>query len=277
MSVPKYDKLMNPVIKSLHNLGGSGTVSEIEEEVIKILDLSEKDVNEIHRNSVTKLTYRLAWARNYLKRFGLLENSSRGVWSLSTKGKETKTVDSEKIKRVVREEYIKNKEKEKIDYDVTPEEITWKEELLEIIQKISPESFERLCQRVLREAGFESVVVTKRSGDGGIDGVGVLKLGKVLSFKVLFQSKRYAGSVGAPIVRDFRGAMIGKADKGLLITTGSFTREAKSEAQRDGAPPIDLIDGEELVEMLKDLSIGITVKQEIIEDVKINKDWYENI
>jgi len=134
-----------------------------------------------------------------------------------------------------------------------------------------------LCQRLLRESGFENVEVTKRSGDGGIDGKGVLKLGKVLSFKVLFQSKRYSGSVGSSIVRDFRGAMIGKADRGILITTGNFTREARLEAQRDGAPPIDLIDGYALVEMLKDFSMGVVVEQKIIEDVKINKDWIESI
>lgn len=277
MTVPKYFELINPVFQSLHSLGSSATISEIEEEVIKLLKLSNKDINEIFRKNVTKLSYRLAWARSYLKHYGLIDNSSRGVWILADEGKKIKSVNGEEIKKAVREEYKKKRREEKGEAVNEIEEITWKEKLLEIIQNIKPEAFERLCQRLLRESGFESVEVTQRSGDGGIDGKGVLKLGKVLSFKVLFQSKRYSGSVGPSIVRDFRGAMIGKADRGILITTGNFTREARLEAQRDGAPPIDLIDGNALVEMLKDFSMGVAIDKKIIEDVKINKDWFESI
>ncbi|WP_243409403.1 restriction endonuclease [Pontibacter virosus] len=139
---------------------------------------------------------------------------------------------------------------------------------------MSPENFERLCQRVLRELGFLNVEVTQRSNDGGIDGQGLIRLGGVLSFHVVFQAKRYQGSVGSSIVRDFRGAMIGRADKGLILTTGSFTREARREANRDGAPPIDLIDGNEFAEKLKELKLGVEI--ELIEKVKVKKEWFVN-
>lgn len=122
-----------------------------------------------------------------------------------------------------------------------------------------------------------NVEVTGRSGDGGIDGKGVVKIGGLLSFHVVFQAKRYKDVVPSSVIRDFRGAMVGRADKGLIISTGAFTRDARTEAQRDGAPPIDLIDGEELVERLKDLSIGIEVETETIEKVKIKKDWFYNL
>jgi restriction system protein len=109
----------------------------------------------------------------------------------------------------------------------------------------------------LREAGFSQVVVTGQSSDGGIDGYGTLQVNPLVSFKVLFQCKRYAKSVVPSHVRDFRGAMSGRADKGIIITTGTFTAEARREASRDGAPPIELIDGEKLVDMLERYELGL--------------------
>ena len=146
--------------------------------------------------------------------------------------------------------------------------LSWKERLLETLLAIEPSAFERLCQRILRESGFIKVEVTGRSGDGGIDGTGVLRL-NLLSFHVLFQSKRYRGSVGAPVVRDFRGAMVGRADKGLIITTGTFTADARKEATRDGAPAIDLVDGDALCDLLKSLRIG--VKVETVKSVTVDQ------
>jgi restriction system protein len=122
---------------------------------------------------------------------------------------------------------------------------------------LPPAGFERLCQRILRESGFTQVVVTGQSGDGGIDGYGILQVNPLVSFKVLFQCKRYAKSVAPSQVRDFRGAMAGRADKGIIITTGTFTAEARREATRDGAPPVELIDGEKLIDMLENLELGL--------------------
>jgi restriction system protein len=89
---------------------------------------------------------------------------------------------------------------------------------------------------------------------------------------VIFQCKRYRNTVSAGTVRDFRGAMAGRADKGLIITMGTFTRDASLEATRDGAPPIDLIDGEQLMDKLKDLKLGITTWQ--VEVVEVNAEWF---
>ncbi|WP_020601548.1 restriction endonuclease [Spirosoma spitsbergense] len=279
----KYDELFNPTLTALHNLGGSGSVDEMEEQVAELLKLTDEQVNEIHKGNTTKLMYRLAWARNYLKRYGLLENSSRGVWILTEEGRKTKSVDKEKVKRKVgaddRQERItkaKNKQEEFIDEQEESAEIlriTWQEEVINELQNISPNSFERLCQRLLRELGFQNVEVTGQTNDGGIDGKGILRLGGVLSFHVIFQAKRYRNSVSPSIVRDFRGAMVGRADKGLIITTGTFTREAKKEAQRDGAPPIDLMDGNDLAEKLKELGLGVEI--ELVEKVNIKKDWFK--
>lgn len=279
----KYDDLFNPTLNALHNLGSSGSVDEIEEQVATFLKLTDQQINEIHRGNTSKLRYRLAWARNYLKRYGLIENSSRGVWALTEEGLKVKSVDKEIVKKKVVSEDKQdrlNKEKSKasesIDEQEESEEIqkfTWQEQIIEELQAISPSSFERLCQRLLRELGFQNVEVTGQTNDGGIDGKGMLRLGGVLSFHVIFQAKRYKGSVSPSIVRDFRGAMVGRADKGLIITTGAFTREAKKEAQRDGAPPIDLMDGNDLAEKLKELKLGIDI--EFVEKVVIKKEWFK--
>lgn len=286
----KHDDLFNPTLKALHNLGGSGSINEIEDEVASILNLSDEQVNEIHRGNTTKLTYRLAWAKNYLKHYGLLENSSRGVWSLTEEGIKTNSVDQLTVRRKVtsdirekRLEQDKSKpsnideldENEEPDDNEEIEKLSWQEKVIEELQSITPSSFERLCQRLLRELGFQNVEVTGQSNDGGIDGKGLLRLGGVLSFNVIFQAKRYKGSVSPSIVRDFRGAMVGRADKGLIITTGSFTREAKKEAQRDGAPPIDLMDGNELAEKLKELKLGIDI--EFVEKIIIKTDWFKSL
>jgi restriction system protein len=279
MPVPTYDDLFNPLLQAMHKLGGSASISEQEDTVASILNLSEKDIAEIHRGTVTKLGYRLAWARNYLKRYGLLENSARGVWALTTEGSKRKSVDKEEVNRTVKAADKKaamadNSTKQS---KLEPETNSWEDELLQLIKNIPPDAFERLAQRLLRESGFVQVIVTGKTGDGGIDGKGVVRIGGLLSFHVIFQCKRYKGSVSASAVRDFRGAMMGRADKGLLITTGAFTRDARLEAQRDGATPIDLVDGEELIEKLKQLGIGVEVRQRVVEDIILNKEFFQNL
>lgn len=279
MTVPKYDDLFIPLLEALHKLGGSASIPEQEDAVAAILKLSDKDLAEIHRGNRTRFSYRLAWARNYLKNYGLLENSSRGVWALTQLGQKTTKVDKREVKREVNRvsRQINVEKPPKAGHLTNIDEPSWEEELLGAIRKMSPSAFERLSQRLLRESGFIQVEVTGRSSDGGIDGKGVVRLGGLLSFHMIFQCKRYKGSVGSSIVRDFRGAMVGRADKGLLITTGSFTNEARREAQREGAPPIDLIDGESLVMKLKELGMGVVVEKRIVEQILVNHDFFEGI
>lgn len=270
MTTPKYDDLFNPTLQALHQLGGSGRNDEIEQKIAEIMELSDDDVNAIHRGNTTKLSYRAAWARNYLKRYGLIENSQRGVWSLTPKGLNTDSVDKAHVNKTV-----KQLAKESLADAETSDEIEWQEELLDVVKSIKPDAFERLCQRILRESGFTEVTVEGRSGDGGIDGRGIYKIGGLISIRVIFQAKRYKGSVSSQLVREFKGTMVGRAEKGVFITTGTFTRDAKAEATRDGSTPIDLVDGRALAELLKELELGLKVQK--IEEVAINKDWYQAI
>ncbi|PWA09264.1 restriction endonuclease [Pueribacillus theae] len=279
----KYHELINPTLQALKKLGGSATNNEITEQLIELLQLTEDEANDIHKGSTTKLAYRSAWARTYLKGAGYIDNSKRGVWVLTDKGKKIDEVNNEEVKQTALEKFAANKESQNDEADkpITKyeneelDEFSWHNELLETLKNISPDQFEKLCQRLLRELGFINVEVTGKSHDGGIDGKGILKIGGVISFHTAFQAKRYNGSVGSSVIRDFRGATVGKADRGLVITTGSFTREAVKEANRDGATPIDLIDGNELAEKLKELGIGIKV--EMVEKVTIDIDWFNNI
>jgi len=281
MPIPKYDDLFNPLLQAVRNLGGSASVAEQEDEVATILKLTDAEVSEIHRGNRTKLSYRLAWARNYLKRYGALDNSSRGVWALTSEGQKHQTLNKDLVKKFVqsldRDVVSNGGEIDHVDVSDELKDIDWEDKLLAIIKAMQPDAFERLCQRLLRESGFIQVEVTGKTNDGGIDGKGVVRIGGLLSFHVIFQCKRYQGSVSSPTVRDFRGAMVGRADKGLLITTGTFTKDARTEAQRDGAPPIDLIDGEALVEKLKELRIGVQIKERVVEEVFIDEAYFQNV
>lgn len=273
MPVPKYDDLFNPLLQALHELGSSASIAELEDRVATNLDLNEQDISEIHSGTRTKLSYNMAWARTYLKKYGLLNNSSRGIWILTPLGQKTESVDKEEVKRFVALER-ENSGSEETETTEEIKELTWRDKALEAVQSMTPEAFERLCQRILRESGFETVEVTGKSGDGGIDGHGIVKLGKVLSFHVHFQCKRYKSTVSPSAIRDFRGAMVGRADKGIIITTGTFSNEARLEASRDGAPPLDLINGDELVQMLKEYQLGINVKEKIVEEISVDKEWF---
>ena len=276
----QYDDLMNPVIQALKSLGGSGTNEEINNRAAELVKIPPEQLEILHnpeKGGMTEIEYRLMWTRTYLKNYGVIENSTRGVWALTEKGSTIEKVDEKDVVRAVREQMKKNKQETSSGDDEPNHKIEWQEELLDVILKMSPAAFERLIQRVLRESGFIQVEVTGQSGDGGVDGHGILRLGGLLSFHVIFQAKRWKGAVGAANVRDFRGAMVGRADKGLLITTGAFTKDAVKESTRDGAPAIDLVDGDQLVEKLKQLSLGVATKKIEVEQVTVDPKWFMNL
>ena len=276
----QYDDLMNPVIQALKSLGGSGTIEEINDKTAEIAKIPSEQLEILHnpeKGGMTEIEYRLMWTRTYLKRYGVVENSTRGVWSLTEKGSGIERVDEKDVVRVVREHMKKDKQESSNNDDEPNNKVEWQEELLDVILEMSPSAFERLIQRLLRESGFVQVEVTGQSGDGGVDGHGILRLGGLLSFHVIFQAKRWKGAVGSSQVRDFRGAMVGRADKGLLITTGAFTKDAIKEATRDGAPAIDLVDGDQLVEKLKQLSLGVSTKTIAVEQISIDPKWFASL
>ena len=289
MSLPAVDALPRlemlwPVLEVIKERGGSATVQEIDAGVIERMGLPEDVQAILHDDGPrTEIGYRLAWCRTYLRMAGALENSARGVWTITEDGRRLTEAETAEIptkvhrlrRRKPKDSAASAADGGRTDADDmadTGEPSPWREQLLTLLMELPPDAFERLCQRLLREAGFISVEVTGKSGDGGIDGIGMLQM-SLLSFPVFFQSKRYKGSVGAGAVRDFRGAMSGRGDKGLLITTGSFTPDAKREARRAGAPPIDLIDGERLCELLREFRLGV----EPVESTAVTQAWFDDL
>ena len=280
-TIPSQRQLMWPVLEAMRKLGASAHNAEISEQVAEHEGFSEELMGVMHGDSSqSEIDYRLAWARTRLKEIGAVVNSSRGVWALTELGRmvtEQQVIHMDKER--LRTRIPKNPkptglpdDDELADPDGDPDR--WKGDLLERLLAMSPDAFERLAQRLLREAGFRNVEVLGRSGDGGIDGVGVYRL-SLVSFPTYFQCKRFRGSVPAGAVRDFRGAMSGRGDKGLLITTGSFTRSAREEATRDGAPPVDLVSGNELCDLLKEYRLGVRVTERRIEDIDIEPEFFD--
>lgn len=285
--VPQHTQLMWPTLKAIKALGGSANNSEILSKVAEIEGFSEELQSILHANgNRTKLDYRLAWAKTYLKKGGALENSIRGIWAITEKGEKLSQDEIPEIVQLARlgQGPLKRLEGgrtgqaelglDKTDDDTEIDSDNWRSQLIFTLLRMEPDAFERLAQRILRESGFTTVEVTGRSGDGGIDGTGILQF-NLLTFPMAFQCKRYQGAVSTSAIRDFRGAIMGRCEKGLFITTGTFTNHALQEARRDGALTIDLVDGNRLCDLLKSLSLG--VKTEAVEQINIDAEWFSSI
>lgn len=283
-AIPSYQELLWPTLQVVIGMEGSGRIDEINSAVIEREGYSEEQQAVPHGDGPgSEIEYRLAWARTYLKGMGLLDNSERGVWSVTERGRnvsedQISTLHGTYVQRV-RERSRQRRRERSLGADEGDEvmaEENWKPRLLQSLLQLPPDRFERLARRLLREAGFINTRVTGRGGDGGIDGTGTYRM-SLISFTVFFQCKRYAGSVGASVVRDFRGAMTGRGDKGLLITTGTFTADAQREATRDGAPPIDLIDGDALCDLLKEYGLGVETRLRQVEEVAVHPEFFGEI
>jgi restriction system protein len=260
---PQFLDYVLPILEVLKERGGTGNAGEIVEEVIEKLAIPEEVVNQTSTSGQSTVKNRIQWARFYLAKAGLIDTEKRGIWQLTQEGfasnmsreevyllfrKVHKQFEGKAKKSTSKEEDIDNEVVEDEEHSVV---------LLNILKNLTASGFEKLCKRLLTEIGIHDIVITGRSGDQGIDGIGLIKLNDVVNFNILFQCKKYKDTVSPHHVRDFRGAMQGRADKGLIITTGRFTQEAKREANRDGVTAIELIDGEKLVSLFEKYQLGL--------------------
>lgn len=279
---PEFIRFFRPILEVLRELGGSGTASEIVDRSLEIAKVSEAEQEAVNKNGLSRVKNQVHWARQYLVWSGYLDSSRRGVWSLTNKGTTLdlsafnalevfKIVQSTRAELKGDKKQVESQADEPVSIDTEAKD--HRSALLDLIKSLSPGGFERLSQRLLRESGFQHVTVTGKSSDGGIDGIGTLQVNPFVSFNVLFQCKRYQGAVTPSQVRDFRGAMMGRADKGLIITTGTFTLEAKKEARRDGVPPIELVDGDILIDMFEKLELGLISKRDYDIDEKFFEEY----
>jgi restriction system protein len=268
----EFVRWMGPVLDALRALGGKASPRECSDWIAEKYKLSSEVLDAKMKSGSERFHNQVQWARQYLVWEGLIDSTQRGVWTLTPKGAKGHLDESAsraiflKWVGIFAEARQKNpaapsaKVVEPISEEVAPEEIE-EQELIDVLLSLPPEGFERLCKRLLHEYGLELVVVLGKSHDGGIDGRGVLRLNPFVSLKVMFQCKRISGSVSRAQVGDFRNATMGRAEKGIFITTGTYSTDAKREAEREGVLPIELVDGERLVELFQAKQLGLRQKQ----------------
>lgn len=283
MKGPQFLIYVKPLVEVLRNTGGSGSTADIIDKVIEYMKIPDSEVEETISSGSSRVRNRIQWARMYLVKADLMDSTQRGIWKLTEKGFESNLSDEsvyalfKKVQNTFQQEKV-NKVQMEEDFhgegvdDALVEDEVHGEALLTILKELSPEGFERLCKRLLSEVGIHDVQITGKAGDQGIDGTGVIKVNEVVGFNIIFQCKRYKDAVVPHHVRDFRGTMQGRADKGIIITTGRFTPEARREAVRDGVPPIELIDGERLVSLFEKYGLGL--KPKVVYDLV--PDFFDN-
>ena len=256
---PGYADLLLDTLKAIADHGGSASNEEIHEGVVARRKFPDDVVDELHPGSTvtTQLEYNLAWARTYLRKNGLVLRSKNGVWALTKSGAEASKKDSIDKRAIIKGAVAAQKNEAEDNPLEIEERRPWRDSLSEILHNMNPYAFEVLAQRLLRECGFLDVHVTKKSGDGGIDGTGKLRLNGIFSFNVA-----YKGQVGAGEIRDFRGSLDNNIEKGVLITTGVFSKAARDEASAPGKKQIDLMDGNDFMNKLAEYSIGLAPRTE---------------
>lgn len=287
----EFVKWMGPILEALRTLGGSGTPKEVSKKVAEILNVPDEILEAKLKSGVQRFHNQVCWARQYLVWEGYLDSTKRGIWTISKTG-ENKTID-EKEGREIFLKWVdihtsKRKIKEDSDEDETVESIDevesisdnntlinldHREELLKILRIMSWQNFEKFSLLLLRENGLTDLKLTGGSKDDGIDGVGILKVNPFVTFKVLFQCKRYGekNPVQRQHIAEFRNSLIGRADKGIFITTSYFTADAIREASREGAQSIELVDSEKLVELIEENELGL----EPIKSFKIKYEFFQ--
>ncbi len=283
---PTRARLIEASFSAIVACNGSATNDEIQELVIQSLSLPDAVVNQLHADGVqTKLHYELRWARTYLKKYGAIENSVRGVWVIVPGFENKAKVDGNVVCAAVREmdgkkesttvgpaELVTQNNEDKVEIDDEP----WRAELSKVLHEMDPYGFERLTMRLLRECGFSKVSVTKKSGDNGIDGFGKVNLNGIVTVNVAFQCKRYAGLISNSQIRDFRGSLPAGIEKGIFITTGAFSNAAIQEAMDSSKnTTIDLIDGEDLINLLLEHELGVS--KEVRTVYTIHKEYFDEI
>lgn len=286
----EFIKWMNAILIALRELGGSGTPQEVSDAIAEKFKIPDKQREELTASGVPRFHNQVCWARQYLVWEGYLESSKRGIWQLSSKGnkktltddesrqiflkwvdihaqkRKSKVIDNTQVDQIIKDE-------EKVIDENIPKEQNYKEDFIQLLRSLSPRGFEELCLLLLRENGFENLKLTAKSHDGGIDGISTLRINPFVSFKVLFQCKRHKenNTISRAQVGDFRNAMIGRADKGIFITTGFFSVDAEREANREGAPPIELVDCNKLVDMFELSELGLIP----IKTYEIDRNFFE--
>lgn len=271
---PKFVQYFQPVIDGLRDLGSSAKPKEVYAWIAEHHDIPKAEIEGTTKGGQSKFENKVGWARFYLAKAGMIDTEQRGVWVLTEKGRKAKLSHTEAydLFKTIHDGFPRNDGKDAKaepktiveDEDASaPDENTYlnqdeiQERLVDILKGLTPKGFEEFCARLLRHIGFENVKVTGESGDQGIDGEGYLLINRFVRTKVMFQSKRYDKTVGPEKIREFRGAIQGKAERGIFLTTGTFTKGARETAAQENATAIELVDIDRLLELLIEENLGV--------------------
>lgn len=282
---PEFVGLFSPVIDTLRDLGDSGKPKEVSELIAKRLKISDEELSRTNKRGQSRFENQVHWARFYLAKAGLIDMSRRGVWTLTKAGREAR-MDHQQALSIFNEVHQKfprgtpepepegtNEYAEAPPDEQTRTDRDFRTEMVDMLQSLSADGFERLCMLVLREVGFEEVTVTGRSGDGGIDGIGTLRVNPLASDRVVFQCKKHTRQISPNYVREFRGSMDGRATRGIFLATSTFSAEARREAERLGVAPIEMVDLDRLIGLMKDVGLGVVARQEFSVDHEFFRDY----
>ena len=279
--IPLKEEMYNTLLSVIRALGGSGTNAEIEAHVIDELGLPDDVLEDRAPGGGSRLRTRLGLAKSELKISGFIDNPTRAVWSLTRRGSETETLNPRQVTSEVASYYAarhqapessESPQNQSGEEDDIAKDSEWRNQLRNLLLSMPPGDFERLCKTMLEGSGFTDVRVTGRTGDDGIDGYGIFRIEGLIAMPVAFQCKRYSGSVGPNLVRELRGSLGRQAERGLLITTGTFTRGAIEESVREGGVPIDLMDGDALMDKLAELELGVRE----VTRTEVDVAWWES-
>jgi restriction system protein len=271
---PKFVQYFQPVIEGLRDLGSSAKPREVYAWIADHYPIPKEEIENTTKGGQSKFENKVGWARFYLAKGELIDTEQRGVWVLTEKGRKANLSheDAYNLFKAIQDGFKREDgqsgeaevEKAVDEADASaPDEKTYfnqdeiQEELVSLLRSTTDKGFEELCARLLRHIGFENLKVTGRTGDHGIDGEGHFLINRFVRIKVMFQCKRYTNSVQVKEIRDFRGAIQGRAERGIFLTTGTFTKGAREEAARENTTAIELVDIDRLLELLIEEGLGV--------------------
>jgi restriction system protein len=280
-ALPTYRELMYPVLRAVGDLGGSAQSREITDRVVEMIQATEEQLALTYPNRPKSvLIDRIHWACSYAKLGAALDRPQRGLYVLTTEGREILSLPQAEadarlleMDRRVRAAQVRRRgelnadEDDPLEDETLSEDSTWTDVLLDRLHRLTPEGFEEFVMYLLRAFELELTRVGG-TGDQGIDGIGIAPLSPVLSSRVAVQAKRYdpTSTIGREVVALFqRDASAAGAERAVLVTIGRFSEPAR-RAATTATPTVDLIDGEKLCELVRQKDIGLRIVPQVQED-----------
>jgi restriction system protein len=289
MDLPKFNETFIPILEILSD----GEIIHHRELLKKVEDkyysnLPKELLEKKTKSGDVLISNRIAWGKSFLKKGGFVHYPKRGLVQITKKGKGASNkelllndVESEFSRFNDAENSTKNTESNEIknsspqdliDSGFTAIELQVKSDLLERLKDIDPYYFEKVILILLKKMGYGDFIETSKSGDGGIDGI--INEDKLGLEKIYIQAKRYhENKVREKDIRNFIGAMSGDTSKGVFVTTSVFHNSAVKKAH-DARHSIILIDGNKLVDLMHQYSVGVQVRN-VYEVKEIDGDFFE--